>query len=94
VVSATATADGVGVLITVGVNAELGGGLFYEQASLGACLQTRATSGAFTGDVGERGTVSTEAVACPDGVVPVTDGQPVEATTTVIEGLRSPVPGF
>jgi hypothetical protein len=92
VVSATVTPDGVEVVTTVGARAQVGGGLFYERATLGACLLTRATSGSLTGDAGERGTVSTEAVPCPDGVVPVVDSAPVEATTTEVQGLRSPVP--
>lgn len=92
VVSATVTPDGVEVVTTVGARAQVGGGLFYEQATLGACLLTRATPGSLTGDVGERGTVSTEAVPCPDGVVPVVDSAPVGATTTEVQGLRSPVP--
>ncbi len=92
VVSATVTPDGVEVVTTVGVRAEVGGGLFYEQTTLGACLLTRATPGSPTGGIGERGSVTTEAVPCPDGVVPVVDSAPVEATTTQVEGLRSPVP--
>ena len=92
VVSATVTPDGVEVVTTVGVRAQVGGGLSYEQVTLGACLRTRATPGSPTGDVGERGSVSTEAVRCPDGVVPAVDSAPVEATTTEVEGLRAPVP--
>jgi hypothetical protein len=79
VVSATATRDGLEVVTAVGVRAEVGGGMFAEQATLGACLRTQATSGSLTGDVGERGTVSTEAVPCPDGVVPVVESRPVDA---------------
>jgi hypothetical protein len=92
VVSETVTPDGVEVVTTIGVRAQVGSGMFYEQATLGACLRTQATSGALTGDVGERGTVSTEAVPCPDGVVPVTESAPVDATTTELQGLHSPVP--
>jgi len=92
VVSATATSDGVEVVSTAGVRAEVGGGLFYEQTTLGACLLTPATPGPLTGDIGERGTVTTKAVPCADGVVPLVDSAPVEATTTDVEGLRSPVP--
>lgn len=92
VVSATVTPDGVEVVTTAGVRAQVGGGLSYEQATLGACLLTRATPGSLTGDVGQRGTVSTEAVPCADGVVPVVDSAPVEATTTQVQGQRSPVP--
>jgi hypothetical protein len=93
VVSATVTPDGVEVVTTVGVNTEVGGGLSYEQATLGACLRTQATAGSPTGDVGERGTVSTEAVPCPDGVVPeFAHDAPVDAVTTELQGLRSPVP--
>lgn len=92
VVSATATRDGVEVVTTVGVRAEVGGGMFSEQATLGACLRTQATSGSLTGDVGERGTVSTDAVPCPDGVVPVVESRPVDATTSELQGLRSSVP--
>lgn len=92
VVSATATSDAVEVVTTVGVRAEVGGGLFYEQTTLGACLLTGATPGSPTGGIGERGIVTTEAVPCADGVVPVVDSAPVEATTTELQGLRSPVP--
>lgn len=92
VVSASVTPDGVEVLTTAGVRAQVGGGLSYEQATLGACLLTRATPGSRTGDIGKRGTVSTEAVPCPDGIVPVADSAPVEATTTELQDLRSPVP--
>lgn len=91
VVSASVTPDGVEVITTAGVRAQVGGGLSYQQATLGACLLTRATPGSPGGDVGERGTVSTEAVPCPDGVVPVADSAPVELTTTELNGLRSPV---
>lgn len=92
VVSATVTPDGVEVVTTVGARAHAGGGLSYENASLGACLRTQATPGSPTGDVGERGTVSTEAVPRPDGVVPISESAPVEATTTELQGLSSPVP--
>lgn len=93
VVSATVTPDGVEVVTMAGVRAEVGGGLSYEQVTLGACLRVHATAGSLTGDVGERGTVSTEAVSCPDGVVPVfAEGAPVEATTTEVKRLDSPVP--
>lgn len=92
VVSATVTPDGVEVVTTIGVRAGVGGGLSYDQATLGACLLTHATPGAVTGDIGERGTVTTEAVPCPDSVVPVADSAPVEATTTELQGLSSPVP--
>lgn len=92
IVSTTATPDGVEAVTTSGVRTEAGGGLSYAQTSLGACLRTRATPGSATGDAGERGTVSTEAVPCPDGVVPVVESAPVEATTIELTGLRSPVP--
>ena len=48
--------------------------------------------GTSVGTVGERGTVTTEAVTCPDGVAPVVDGGPDEATTLDIDRLQSPVP--
>lgn len=92
VVSAAVTPDGVEVVTMSGVRVEVGGGLSYDQATLGACLLTHATPGALTGDIGERGTVSTEAVPCPDGVVPVVESAPVEATTTELQGLSSSVP--
>ena len=91
-VSATVTSDGVEALTTIGARAEVGGGLFYEQATLGACLLTHATAGSLTGDIGERGTVSTKAVPCPDGIVPIADSAPVGATIQVLQGLSSPVP--
>lgn len=92
VVSATVTAEGVAVVTTVGVSAEVGGGLFYEQAALGACLRTRATPGSPTGDVGQGGTVFTEAVPCPEGVLPVVESRPVNATTTDLQTLHTSVP--
>jgi hypothetical protein len=92
VVSATVTPDGMEVVTTVGVRAHVGGGMSYDEATLGACLRTQATAGSLTGDVGERGTVSTEAVPCPDDVVPVAASAPVDATTTELQGLRGPVP--
>lgn len=92
VVSTTATPDGVEAVTTSGVRAEAGGGLSYAQTSLGACLRTRATRGSPTGEAGERGTVSTEAIPCPEGVVPVVEGASVEATTLELTGLRSFVP--
>jgi hypothetical protein len=92
VVSATATSDAVEVVSTAGVRVEVGGGLFYEQTTLGACLLTRATPGSPTGGIGERGIVTTEAAPCAAGVVPVVDSAPVEATTTQVEVLRGPVP--
>ncbi len=91
-VSTAVTAEGVEVLTTAGVRVEEGGGLFYEQATLGACLLTSATAGSSAGDVGERGTVTTEAVACPAGMTPVVDSAPVQATTIEVERLESPVP--
>lgn len=91
-VSTATTADGVEAVTTAGVRVEEGGGLFYQQVTLGACLLTSATAGSPTGNVGERGTVTTEAVACPDGVTPVVDTAPVEATTVEIDHLQSPVP--
>ena len=91
-VSTAVTADGVQAITTAGVRIEEGGGLSYQQATLGVCLLTSATAGSPTGDVGERGTVTTEAVACPDGVTPIVDSAPVEATTIEIDHLQSPVP--
>lgn len=91
-VSTAMTADGVEAVTTAGIRVEEGGGLFYRQVTLGACLLTSATAGSPTGDVGERGTVTTEAVACPDGTTPVVDSAPVEATTVEIGPLQSPVP--
>jgi len=92
IVSTTATPDGVEAVTTSGVRTEAGGGLSYAQTSLGACLRTRATPGSPTGDAGERGTVSTEAIPCPDDVVPVVESGPVETTTIELTGLRSSVP--
>ena len=92
-VAAAATSDGVEVITTVGARAQVGGGLFYEQATSGVCLLTSATPGSPTGQVGERGTVSTEAVPCPGGVVPLVDSAPVEAVTTDLQRLQGPVPG-
>lgn len=92
VVSATVTPEGVEVVTTVGVRAHVGGGMSYEAATLGVCLRTQAAAGSLTGDAGERGTVSTEAVPCPDSVVPVADSAPVDATTTDLRELYSPVP--
>ena len=76
----------------IGARAEAGGGLAYDQATIGACLRTRATPGSAAGDAGERGTVDTEAVPCPDGIVPTVDGGPVESVTTDLRTWRSAVP--
>lgn len=92
VVAATPTADGVEVVTTVGARAQAGGGLSYETATLGACLRTTATPGTAAGDPGERGTVTTEAVSCPDRTVPIADSAPVDAITTDLPRLRSDVP--
>lgn len=92
VVSATSSPDAVEILTTAGARAWVGGGLSYQEATSGACFLTRATPGSRAGNVGERGTVSTEAVPCPDGVVPVVDSAPVEVTTTDVPGRRSSVP--
>jgi hypothetical protein len=92
VVSTTATDEGLEVITTIGVRTQVGGGLSYVQVSLGACLRTRATPGAPSGEGGLRGTVSTEAVACPDGVLPLAEGVPVDATSTQLDRLRTPVP--
>lgn len=91
VVAATATPTTVEVVTTLGVRAEKGGGLTYEQATLGACLRIRATPGVNTGDA-DRGTVETAAVPCPEGTVMPADGAPVEAMTTDLPTLRSAVP--
>lgn len=91
VVAARGTPLGVEVVTTLATRAEAGGGLSYEQATLGACLRTRATPGSAAG-ADERGTVETEAVPCPDGVVPVADGVSVEATTTDLRTRQSDVP--
>ncbi len=90
--SAAATPEGVEVLITIAGRAEVGGALSYQQATLGMCVRTRVTPGSPSGDVGERGTVTTEAVPCPDGVIPVVEDHPVRTTTTALERLSSPVP--
>lgn len=92
VVSTTVTDEGLEVVTTIGVRTQAGGGLSYVQASLGACLRTRTTPGSVAGDVGRRGTVSTEAVASPGGVLPVAESAPVGATTTRLHRLRAPVP--
>ena len=90
-VSAKVTANGVEVVTTIGVQTEVGGGLGYEQTTLGACLLISATT-APDGDITERGTVSTEAIPCPDGVVPLVDSAPVETTTMALERVSSAVP--
>jgi len=92
VVSADVTSLGVELITTLGVRAEAGGGLSYEQAALGACLRTTALPGSVSGEADGRGTVRTQAVPCPDGVVPVADGAPVEAVTTALQPRRSDVP--
>jgi hypothetical protein len=90
-VSARTTGESVEVVTTVGVRAH-SSGFSSADTSLGACLLTTVTPGSLTGDTGERGTVSTEPVPCPEGVVPVAEGSPVEAITTEAERLESPVP--
>ena len=92
VLSAQEMAGGVEVVTTIGARAEAEGGLAYDQATIGACLRTRATLGSAAGDAGERGTVDTEAVPCPDGLVPVVDGGPVSSMTTDLRAWRSAVP--
>lgn len=92
VVSAAVTADGLEVVTMVGVRVETGGGLSYEQLTLGTCVLTSATAGSPAEDVGGRGAVTTESVSCPDGVTPLVNSAPVEATTTELERLESPVP--
>ena len=93
VLSAQETSGGVEVVTTIGARAGTGGGLAYEQATVGACLRTRATPGSAAGDAGERGTVNTQAVPCPDGIVPAVDGSPVESVITDLRARRSAVPG-
>ena len=91
VVEAKGTLSGIEVLTTVGARAQAGGGLSYEQATLGACLRTTATAGSTAGGARGRGTVQTEAVPCPDGTVPIAGSAPVEATTTDLRTHRSDV---
>lgn len=93
VLSAQETSGGVEVVTTIGARAETGGGLAYEQAIVGACLRTRATPGSAAGDAGERGTVNTQGVPCPDGIVPAVDGSPVDSVITDLRARRSAVPG-
>ena len=92
VVAANGTPLGIDVVTTVGARAQAGGGLSYEQVTLGACLRTTATPGSAAIGARGRGTVETEAVACPDGTMPIADGAPVEATTTDLRTRRSDVP--
>lgn len=92
VVSTTVTDEGLEVVTTIGVRTQAGGGLSYEQVSLGACLRTRTTPGSPSEEIGFGGTVSTEAVVCPSGVLPVAEGAPVDATTTQLHRLSTPVP--
>ncbi|GAA2727129.1 hypothetical protein [Cellulomonas aerilata] len=63
-------ADGGVLVVTrpIGVQVERGGGLLAEDASAGACL--RVTMSGPDGD--DLGRVRTEAVPCPDGLVPTT----------------------
>jgi hypothetical protein len=56
--------DSVTFLRTIDARVETGGGLWYEQVSLGACVEVVVGYGA-GGD--DRGTVRTEPVACPAG---------------------------
>jgi len=91
-ISSAATPDGVEVVTATGAGAEVGGGLSYEETTLGTCVRTRATSGSPRGGAGERGTVTTEPVVCPDGVVPLVEGHAVAAMTTDLDALRRPVP--
>jgi hypothetical protein len=88
VISATVVDGGVEVVTMLGARAETGGGLSYEQATVGACVRTRATPGALAADEGGRGTVVTEPVACPEGAAPA----PVDALAAGLDTLRSDVP--
>ena len=68
----TYDADSVTFLRTVDAQVESGGGLWYEQVSLAACVQVVVEYG--DGD-DDRGTVTTEQVTCPAGTdLPGADG--------------------
>ena len=91
-VSQTSNDDGVEVVTTNVVSSRGDSGVFgYEAVTLGACVRNLATPGDAGGVPGERGTVVTEAVDCPDGVTLSSDQGPVDATTDV-RRLKSPVP--
>jgi hypothetical protein len=62
--SAAAEGDTITLVHAVGSVVETGGGLSYEQVSVGACIQVSIRAG----DGGDdHGSVTTEAVACPEG---------------------------
>lgn len=91
-VSAAAIPAGVEVVTLLGARAQTGGGLSYDQTTVGACVRTRATPGSETADAGGRGTVVTEPVPCPAGAVPTVEGRPVDAVAAGLRTLRSDVP--
>lgn len=92
VIASTTTRDGVEVLSLLSARGQVGGGGSYHQATLGACLRTRAWPGSADAAAGGRGTVVTEAVRCPEGAARLVGGLPVDAFTTELRTLRSDVP--
>ena len=79
--------DSVTFLRTIDAKVETGGGLWYEQVSLGACVEVVVEYG----DGGDdRGTVTTEPVACPAGTdLPGADGP--AGTVTDLDGRSDDV---
>jgi len=84
--------DSVVLVEAIGVRAQRGGGLSYEQRSLAACLEVTVEPGEGGRD---RGHVRTEPVDCPDGVE-VRDTMWVEGSaqdlTTDLDGRSDSVP--
>lgn len=64
----------------------------YGDEVLGACLEVTATAGDADGDVGARGTVTTQQVGCPDDVVPVRGEREADRLVEGIPTLTDDVP--
>jgi hypothetical protein len=83
--SASTDGDTITLVHAVGSVVESGGGLSYEQVSVGACLRVTIRAGT-GGD--DRGSVRTEAVGCPEGTLFDTE-KGVEDVLVVTTDLES-----
>ena len=82
--------DRITLVLDIGVRVEAGGGLFYESASIGACVLVGIQAG---DDDGDRGSVLTAPVDCPDGTVVENDrGGTADTLTTDLEWRWDDVP--